>query len=100
MVQPDSLNVGWSDSGLHTLVVMKRETVRLATQKTTSETAYYISNQALSCDPQAQAMALTGAMREHGHVESDNGIRDMTWEEDHIKTQAANQAQIMGSLRS
>ena len=90
----------WSDSGLHTLVVMQRETVRLATQKMTSETAYYISNQALGRDPQAQAMELTGAIREHWHVESDNWMRDVTLEEDHIKTTSANQAQIMGSLRS
>ena len=90
----------WSDSGLHTLVVMQRETVRLATQKMTSETAYYISNQALGRDPQAQAMELTGAIREHWHVESDNWMRDVTVEEDHIKTTSANQAQIMGSLRS
>jgi len=66
----------------------------------TSETAYYISNQALGRDPQAQAMELTGAIREHWHVESDNWMRDVTLEEDHIKTTSANQAQIMGSLRS
>jgi hypothetical protein len=90
----------WSDSGLHTLGVVQRATMRLATQQTTSETASYISNQALSRDPQAQAMELTRAMREHWHVESDNGIREVTLEEDHIKTLSAHQAQIMGSLCS
>jgi len=90
----------WSESGVHTLVVMQRETVMLATQKTTSETAYYISNQALSSDPQAQAMELTRAIREHWHVESDNWIRDVTLNEDHVKTQSAHQAQVMGCLRS
>jgi len=95
-----SLAPRWSDSGIHTLVVMKRQTVTRATQKTTSETAYYISNQALSSDPQAQAMELTGAIRQHWHVESDNWIRDVTLDEDHIKTKSSNQAQIMGCLRS
>ena len=95
-----SLAPRWSDSGLHTLVMMKRETTTLATQKTTSETAYYLSNQALSRDPQGQAMELTGAIREHWHVESDNWIRDVTFNEDHVKTKSANQAQIMGALRS
>jgi len=95
-----SLAPRWRDSGLHTLVVMKRETMTLATQKTTSETAYYLSNQALRRDPQEQAMELTGAIREHWHVESDNWIRDVTLNEDHVKTKSANQAQIMGSLRS
>jgi predicted transposase YbfD/YdcC len=90
----------WSDSGIHTLVVMTRHTVTFATQKTTCETAYYISNQALSTDPQAQALELTGAIRQHWHVESDNWIRDVTLDEDHIKTTSANQAQNMGCLRS
>ena len=95
-----SLAPRWSDSGIHTLVVMKRHTFTLATQKTTCETAYYISNQALSTDPYAQALELTGAIRQHWHVESDNWIRDVTLEEDHIKTTSANQAQNMGCLRS
>jgi len=90
----------WSESGIHTLVVMKRQTVTFATQKTTCETAYYISNQALSTDPHAQALELTGAIRQHWHVESDNWIRDVTLEEDHIKTTSAHQAQNMGCLRS
>ena len=90
----------WSESGMHTLVVMQRETVTLTTQKTTSETACYISNQGLSSEPQGQAMELTRAIREHWHVESDNWIRDVTLNEDHVKTKSSNQAQIMGSLRS
>jgi len=95
-----SLAPRWSDSGIHPLVVMTRPTVTLATQNTTCETAYSISNQALSTDPHAQAMALTGAIRQHWHVESDNWIRDVTLHEDHIKTTSANQAQITGCLRS
>ena len=90
----------WRDSGVHTLVVMKRHTVTLATQKPTEETAYYISNYALSPDPQGQAMVLTGAIRQHWHVESDNWIRDVTLAEDHVKTTSANQAQVLGCLRS
>jgi hypothetical protein len=45
-------------------------------------------------------MELTRAVREHWHVESDNWIREVTLNEDHVKTKAANQAQILGSLRS
>jgi predicted transposase YbfD/YdcC len=97
-----SLAPRWSDSGVHTLVVMKRHTLTLTTQKTTCETAYYISNQALNTDPPApvQALELTGAIRQHWHVESDNWIRDMTFDEDNVKTTSANQAQGMGCLRS
>ena len=95
-----NLAARWSDSGVHTLVVMKRQTLTLATQKTTCETAYYISNQELASDPQGQAMELTGAVREHWHVESDNWIRDVTLDEDHVKTKSPNQGQVMGCLRS
>jgi predicted transposase YbfD/YdcC len=95
-----SLAPRWSDSGIHTLVVMTRHTGTLATQKTTCETAYYISNRALSTDPHAPARELTGAIRQHWHVESDNWIRDVTLDEDHVKTKSANQAQNMGCLRS
>lgn len=90
----------WSASGIRTLVVMERETLTPAKQKTTRETAYYISNQGLASDPQAQAQELTGAIRHHWHVESENWIRDVTFDEDHVKTKSSNQAQIMGSLRS
>jgi predicted transposase YbfD/YdcC len=90
----------WSASGVHTLVVMKRHTFTRTTQKTTCETAYYLSNQTLNTDPQAQAMELTGAIRQHWHVESDNWIRDVTLNEDHIKTTSTNQAQGLGCLRS
>src|SRR6266849_4178105 len=95
-----SLAPRWSDSGVHTLVVMKRHSLTLTTQKTTCETAYYISNQALNTDPQAQALELTGAIRQHWHVESDNWIRDVTFDEDNVQTTSANQAQGMGCLRS
>jgi predicted transposase YbfD/YdcC len=90
----------WSESGIHTLVVMERQTLILAKQKTTCETAYYLSNQGLASDPQAQAQELTGAIRQHWHVESDNWIRDVTLDEDHVKTKSANQGQVMGCLRS
>jgi hypothetical protein len=90
----------WADSGVQTLVVIKRETRTPATGKTFSETAYYISNRALTPSPKAQVKELAGAIRQHWHVESDNWIRDVTFNEDNIKTRSPNQAQIMGCLRS
>jgi predicted transposase YbfD/YdcC len=95
-----NLAARWCDSGVHTLVVMKRQTVTLATQKTTCDTAYYLSNQGLASDPQGQAQELTEAIRQHWHVESDNWIRDVTLDEDQVKTKSSNQAQVMGCLRS
>jgi hypothetical protein len=99
-LSPLHLAQRWGDSGLQTLVVIKRQTLTPRTGKSSSETAYYLSNQVLTPHSKAQAMEWAGAIRQHWHVESDNWIRDVTFQEDHIKTQCSNQAQIMGCLRS
>ena len=45
------------------------------------------------------AKELTQAIRHHWGVESNNWIRDVTFNEDRIKTKAGNQSQIMALLR-
>lgn len=89
----------WADSGIRTLVTVERQTYTPATAKTSWETAYYLSNRALGNTPKAPLSELTGAIRQHWHVESDNWIRDVTLNEDHVKTVSSNQGQIMGCLR-
>jgi predicted transposase YbfD/YdcC len=89
-----------ADSGMQTLVVIKRETLTPATGKTSSETAYDISNRALTPSPKAQVKELASAIRQPWHVESDNWIYDAPFNEDNIKTRSPNQAQIIGCLRS
>jgi len=89
----------WADSGVCTLVTLERQTYTPATGKTSWERAYYISNRALGKTPKAPLQELTGAIRQHWHVESDNWIRDVTFNEDHVKTASSNQGQIMGCLR-
>jgi len=89
----------WADSGIRTLVTVERQTYTPATGKTSWETAYYLSNRALGNTPKAPLSELTGAIRQHWHVESDNWIRDVTLNEDHVKTTSSNQGQIMGCLR-
>lgn len=95
-----SLDSRWQSSGLSALIVMERETVEVAKQKTTFDTSYYVSNSAIeSSSIQALTEELAGAIRFHWGVESNNWIRDVTFNEDHIKTKAGNQAQIMALLR-
>lgn len=95
-----SLDSRWQSSGLSALIVMERETVDIAKQKTTFDTSYYVSNSAIeSSSIQALTEELAGAIRCHWRVESNNWIRDVTFNEDHIKTKAGNQAQIMALLR-
>jgi hypothetical protein len=90
----------WRDSGVHTLVVLQRHTVTRATQHATEETASSLSNQRLRSAPHAQAMAFAGAIRQHGHVESDHWLREVTLAEEHVKTPAATQAHGLGCVRS
>ena len=89
----------WAHSGLETLVVIERQTHIPATGTTSRETAYYITNRALGQTPKAPLQELAEAVRQHWHVESENWIRDVTFNEDQVKTRSSNQAQIMGCFR-
>ena len=81
-------------------IYLERETFERATQKTSFETSYYVSNAVLEADVTGPLIEeLTQAIRCHWGVESNNWIRDVTFNEDHIKTKAGNQAQIMTLLR-
>jgi predicted transposase YbfD/YdcC len=93
------LDYRWENSGLSTLVVVERKTFETAKQKTSFETSYYVSNAALESDVIKPLEELTQAIRRHWSVESNNWIRDVTFNEDRIKTKAGNQAQIMALLR-
>jgi predicted transposase YbfD/YdcC len=88
----------WQYSGLRTLIAMTRETFELSSQKDTGETAYYLSN--YQDDNRQHALkTLTGTIRGHWGVESNNWQLDVTFGEDAVRTKHGNQAQIMGKLR-
>jgi hypothetical protein len=46
--------------------------------------------------------SLAALMQSHPNIpaQSDNWIRDVTFDEDHVKTKSSNQAQVMSCLRS
>jgi len=95
-----TLDSRWKNSGLSTLIVVERETFETAKQKFSFETSYYVSNAVLESGViKPLAEELTQAIRCHWGVESNNWIRDVTFNEDHIKTKAGNQSQIMALLR-
>jgi len=97
----ETLAPRWKESGINTVVVVERETFTIAKKKSTIETSYYISNQAINCDDiESSTVELSQAVRKHWGVESDNWIRDVTFGEDGVKVKAGNQAQIMSRLRS
>jgi len=90
----------WADSGFQTLIVMERQTIRMAQQKVSVETSYYVSNQKVDEERHSEQSSLFGAIRRHWGVESDNWIRDVTLGEDKVKTKHASQAHIMACLRT
>ncbi len=95
-----TLDARWQHSGLSTLIVVERETFDMASQKTSFDTSYYVSNSVLEAKIiKRLAEELARAIRCHWGVESNNWIRDVTFNEDHIKTKAGNQAHIMALLR-
>lgn len=90
----------WSDSGLRTLIVMERQTVKTARRKVSSEVSYYVSNQEVSLEQSNVRSELFTAIRRHWGVESENWIRDVTFNEDNVKTKRADQAHVMACLRT
>jgi predicted transposase YbfD/YdcC len=97
-VQLSAIDNRWQQSGLRTLVVMNRETFNQSSQKTSNETAYYLSNHPNDCK-QYTVKTLAGAIRGHWSVESNNWQLDVTFGEDRVQVENGNQAQIMGKLR-
>jgi len=100
-LEPLVLDSRWKKSGLSVLIVMERESFDTAKQKRTIEISYYVSNSILEANGEKTLVQeLAKAIRLHWGVESNNWIRDCTFNEDHIKTKAGNQAQVMALLRS
>jgi predicted transposase YbfD/YdcC len=97
-VQLSAIDNRWQQSGLRTLVVMNRETFNQSSQKTSHETAYYLSNHP-NDSKQYTVKTLACAIRGHWSVESNNWQLDVTFGEDRVQVENGNQAQIMGKLR-
>jgi predicted transposase YbfD/YdcC len=90
----------WGESGLATLIVMARHTTDLATQKRSAEVSFYCSNVSMDPVDAAPQQELFQAIRGHWGVEADNYIRDVSFQEDQVRTKYGNQAQVLASLRT
>lgn len=81
--------------GLSVLVQVTRERTTLATQKTSTETVYYISS-----DPRLTAEQAGRAIRRHWGIESElHWVLDMAFGEDQARHRARNTAQNLTTLR-
>jgi predicted transposase YbfD/YdcC len=90
----------WSNSGIRTLIMIERQTVKTAQRKMSAEVSYYVSNQKVSPEQSSVQSELFTAIRRHWGVESENWIRDVTFNEDNVKTKCADQAHVMACLRT
>jgi predicted transposase YbfD/YdcC len=95
-----ALDARWAESGLATLIVMARRTTDLATQKRSAEVSFYCANVALDPAEAATPQELFQAIRGHWGVEAENYIRDVSFQEDKVRTKYGNQAQVLASFRT
>lgn len=93
---PGILAKRWKPTGMSTLIVMDRMTEELKTGSTSAERSYYVSNQSLP----GHERELFDAIRGHWRIESMHYIRDVTFNEDRIRTKDPNEGQILSLLRT
>jgi predicted transposase YbfD/YdcC len=94
------LDPRWAQSGLTTLIVLARRSTDLATQKRSAEVSFYCTNVSVAPADTVTQEELFQAIRGHWGVEADNYIRDVSFQEDKVKTKQGNQAQVLASLRT
>lgn len=95
-LDPDLLDQRWDPAGMKTLIVMDRSTEDLKTGVTSDERSYYVSNQPAP----THEHDLFDAVRGHWRIESMNWIRDVTFNEDQVRTKNPKTGQILSSLRT
>ncbi|MEW5956276.1 MAG: ISAs1 family transposase [Chloroflexota bacterium] len=94
------LDPRWAESGLTTLIVVARRTTDLATQKRSAEVSFYCANVPVDPADEVTQQELFQAIRGHWGVEANNYIRDVSFQEDKVRTKHGNQAQVLASLRT
>jgi predicted transposase YbfD/YdcC len=94
------LDPRWAESGLATLIVIARRTTALATQKRSADVSFYCSNVPVDPADEATSQELFQAIRGHWGVEANNYLRDVSFQEDKVRTKHGNQAQLLASLRT
>jgi predicted transposase YbfD/YdcC len=70
----------WMGCGIATLLAVERERTQTTTNRRTTETSYYLSNQTTDFPE------LCAAVRHHWRVETTNWLRDCTFREDGFRT--------------
>jgi predicted transposase YbfD/YdcC len=80
--------------------MIERQTVETAQRKVSAKVSYYVSNQKVGPEQSSLQRELFTAIRRHWGVESENWIRDVTCDEDNVKTKCADPTHVMACLRT
>jgi len=100
-LQSVSLDDRWNQSDISTLAVVIRQTISTKDpSKISQELSYYLSNSPLSGNNKVEPESIHNAIRGHWGVESVNWIRDVTFQEDKVKTKDPKLAQVLASIRT
>lgn len=89
------LDARWKKCQLTTLIEVERKRTLLKTGKQTRETAWYLSNA-----PIEQAKQLFNAVRQHWGVEVNNHLRDVTLQEDRLRTKQNPLSRLLAGCRT
>lgn len=85
----------WNECHLTTLIKVERKRTVLKTGKQSLETAWFLSNA-----PVGQAQQLFRAVRQHWGVEVNNHLRDVTLQEDCLRTKQTPLSRMLAGFRT
>ena len=84
----------WQDSQLRTGVKVRRTREELKSQKSSQEESYYVTNEVGNYEE------LSAAIRNHWQVETDNHVRDVSLQEDNLRSQSKGVQQVLAGART
>lgn len=90
----------WAAANIKTLIKVQRKSSSLKTKEITHETSYYIVNEGVSKKEKKKSKALCQTVRKHWRVENHHQIRDVTLNEDRIRTPKGNATKFLAVARS
>jgi predicted transposase YbfD/YdcC len=90
----------WAAAKIKTLIRVERKSTSIKTKETTHETSYYIVNQGVSKKEKKKSKELCNVVRQHWSVENQHQIRDVTLNEDHVRTPKGNATKFLAVARS
>ena len=84
----------WQECQLRTCVKVSRTREELKTQKSSQEKSYYVTNEVGNYEE------LSAAIRQHWRIESDNHVRDVSLQEDALRSRSVGLQRVLAAART